>query len=151
MNDQPSAYDAVIADLRSKRDDIDQLIQRLELFRNWAPPPSLVGLTPEPTFLGSIGSPPPKAIADGTFHGMSIETATKKLLQIRRRTMGAQDIATDLRAGGLHLQSETPTNTITSVLTRAFNSGSDIVRVSRGMWGLQEWYPNQRFRRGSED
>jgi hypothetical protein len=26
-----------------------------------------------------------------------------------------------------------------------------IVRVSRGVWGLQEWYPNQRFaRRGAE-
>ena len=33
MNDEPSVYDAVIADLRAKRDEIDQLIARLELFR----------------------------------------------------------------------------------------------------------------------
>ena len=64
--------------------------------------------------------------------------------------MTAQELAQDLRAGGLHLQSETPANTIASVLSRAFNAGSDVVRVSRGQWGLQEWYPNQRFKRGED-
>jgi hypothetical protein len=83
---------------------------------------------------------------------MSIELAVKKLLQIRRRAMGAQEIANSLREGGLHLQSQTPEKTIASILSRAFHSGSDIVRVSRGMWGLQEWHPTQRFsRRGAED
>jgi HB1, ASXL, restriction endonuclease HTH domain len=91
-------------------------------------------------------------IPHGTFHGMSIEPAIKKLLQIRKRAMGAQEIANALREGGLHMQSQTPEKTIASILSRAFNSGSDIVRVSRGMWGLQEWHPTQRFsRRGAED
>ena len=37
----------------------------------------------------------------GTFHGMSIEAAVKKLLNVRKRPMGAQDLASDLRMGGL--------------------------------------------------
>jgi hypothetical protein len=48
------------------------------------------------------------------------------------------------------LQSETPANTIASVVGRAFKAGGEIVRVQRGQWGLQEWYPNRRFDRGED-
>jgi hypothetical protein len=156
MNDQTTnPYDAVIADLRAKRDHIDQLIQFLELFKGGVPIPSMI---PQPTFLGvASGTPLPLAaeaaapIPPGTFHGKGIEEATRVLLKTRKRTMSAQDIAIDLRDGGLHLQSETPANTIASVLSRGFKGGSDIVRVSRGQWGLQEWYPTRRFDRGGGD
>jgi hypothetical protein len=33
-----------------------------------------------------------------------------------------------------------------SVLTRRFEKVGDVVRVSRGMWGLKEWYPNRSFK-----
>lgn len=98
---------------------------------------------------GNTGS---SEMAPGTFHGMSILEAVRKLLSIRKRMMTAQEIATDLRTGGLHLQTDTPSNTVTSVLSRAFSAGAgDIVRVSRGQWGLQEWYPTQRVSRKSAD
>jgi hypothetical protein len=147
MNDQPSVYDGVIADLRAKRDQIDQLIQALEQFRNWVPP-GLLGI-PEPTILGGMLSTPPptKEIAPGTFHGMGIQEAVKKLLQIRKRAMNAPELAQDLEAGGLRF---TP-KSISSVLHRSFMNGGDIVRKDRGQWGLQEWYPNQRFNRRGED
>jgi len=52
----------------------------------------------------------------------------------------------------LNERREMPKNTVGSVLNRPFHSGSEIMRISRGMWGLQESYPNQRFaRRGVED
>ena len=157
MSDErpPSPYDAAIEDLRTKREAIDRAIQFLESLRDG----TFMSGVSMPTFvfpsgavghsgIGSVstGTTGPE-IAPGTFHGMNIETAVKTLLRLRKRTMGAQEIVSDLRGGGLHLQSGTPANTVTSVLTRAFNSGSDIVRVSRGQWGLQEWYPNQRFNR----
>ncbi len=121
-------------------------------------PSAVMGATPSATILGSGLGPAPasngatQAIPAGTFHGLSIEAAVKKLLLMRRKTLGAQEIAASLREGGLPLQSETPANTVTSILHRAFTRGGEVVRIGRGQWGLQEWYPNQRFnRKGTED
>jgi hypothetical protein len=153
MAEQPNAYDAVIADLRAKRDQIDQAIALLEALREGVAVPALNVGQPATGIAAMVGYATDRngEIAAGTFHGMSIEVGVRKLLQMRKRTMSAQELANDLRAGGLHLQSDTPGNTIASVLSRAFNSGgSDIVRVSRGQWGLQEWYPTQRFKRGED-
>jgi hypothetical protein len=155
MNDSINPYDAVIADLRTKRDQIDQAIQFLEMLKGGglsipyfgAPGTSILGsINPSASTTGGESSPIPA----GTFHGKGIEEATRLLLKTRKKTMSAQDIANDLRDGGLHLQSETPANTIASVLSRGFKAGSDIVRVSRGQWGLQEWYPTRRFDRGED-
>jgi len=151
MNDQPNPYDAVIADLRIKREQIDQLIQFLELFKGGVPMPP-PGTIPTPTILGmSIAATNDTGqIQSGTFLGLGIEEAVRTLLRIRKRAMPAQEIAADLLAGGLHLKSETPANTIASVLSRAFKAGGDIVRIRRGQWGLKEWYPTRRFGRGDE-
>ena len=141
-------YAAALADLRARRDQLDQLIRALEAFVEggasvpYVPVP-FPGAAPMGTILGSGTEP----IGPGTFHGLGIEEATRKLLKLRRQIMSAQEIAAALREGGLHLQSSTPANTIASVLSRAFAGGSDIVRVSRGQWGLQEWYPTRRFSR----
>jgi hypothetical protein len=152
MNEQPkpNPYDAVIADLRAKRDQIDQMIQYLEATKGGVPILA-PGMIPTSTILGSIGSSSDGApIPAGTFLGMGIEEGVRSLLRIRKRAMTAQEIASDLLAGGLHLKSETPANTIASVLSRAFKGGGDIVRISRGQWGLKEWYPTRRFERGED-
>jgi DNA-directed RNA polymerase delta subunit len=77
---------------------------------------------------------------------MSIVDATKKLLSIRKRAMGNPEIARELKAGGLAMSSVDPVNTIGSVLTRRFNQVGDVVKISRGTWGLKEWYPNRTFK-----
>jgi hypothetical protein len=152
MNDQrqPTPYDAAIAEIRAQRDLLDQTLKTLESLRDGTPMASATATVTPSTSTDAI-SPPTvgeSEIPHGTFHGMGIEDAVRRLLQIRKRTMGATEIYGALRQGGPHLQGETPSNTITSVLSRAFNSGnSDIVRVSRGLWGLQEWYPTRRFNR----
>jgi len=152
MNDQPtqpSHYDAVIADLRAKRDQIDHLIQTLEMLKGGVPLTLATAGAPTPSIFGIPMAATNEAgqIASGTFLGLGIEDAVKSLLRIRKRAMSAQEIAADLLAGGVHLKSETPANTIASVLSRAFKAGGEIVRISRGQWGLQEWYPNRRFDR----
>lgn len=78
---------------------------------------------------------------------MTIPEAAKKLLATRRQPMRNPDIAAALRAGGLHLNSADPVNTIGSVLTRRFNEVGDIVKIDRGTWGLKEWYPNRSFKK----
>jgi hypothetical protein len=77
----------------------------------------------------------------------NVALPTKKLLAIRRQPLRNPDIATAFKTGGLVLQSAEPANPIGSVLTRRFNEVGDIVRVGRGTWGLQEWYPNVSFKR----
>jgi hypothetical protein len=50
------------------------------------------------------------------------------------------------KAGGLHMNSKEPANTIGSVLTRRMAEVGDVVRVGRGTWGLKEWYPGRGFK-----
>lgn len=142
-NSIPDPYDAVLADLRSKRDQLDQTIRLLESLR------------------GSLAAPVPSAAPDaasiakiehvseeneGTFLGLTIPEAAKKLLLIRKKALGNAEIAAGLQAGGLVMKSADPVNTIGAVMTRRFLQVGDVVKVGRGVWGLKEWYPNRSFR-----
>ncbi len=60
--------------------------------------------------------------------------------------MGTADIVAGIAAGGLALSSADPINTVSAVLGRRFDKVGDIVRPSRGLWGLKEWYPNRSFK-----
>jgi hypothetical protein len=130
-------YAVVLADLRAKRDQIDQAIQALESLRSG--PRGMVA-PPTPAQPSNV----PQA---GEFLGMSIAEAAKKLLANRKQAMGNGDIAAGLTAGGLVMSENTDhQNIVGSVLTRRFEKVGDVVRVSRGMWGLKEWYPNRSFK-----
>lgn len=137
-------YAVVLADLRAKRDQIDQAIQALESLGSG--PRGMVA----PTAPAQSSSSPA-----GEFLGMSIAEAAKKLLSNRKQAMGNADIAAGLTAGGLVMSENTDhQNIVGSVLTRRFEKVGDIVRVSRGMWGLKEWYPNRSFKpnaKGTDD
>lgn len=130
-------YAAVLADLKAKREQIDQAIQAIEALRGGA------ATTPAATPAGQV-SP---TDGPGAYLGLSIPDAARKLLTTRRQPMSNADIYAGLKAGGLHMNSADPLNTIGSVLTRRFNVVGDIVRVQRGIWGLQEWYPNRNFKK----
>lgn len=135
-------YEAVIADLRAKRDQIDQTIQQLESLRG----SGTVSLAPQSAALGQVASSP--SITDpGAFLGMTIADAARKVLATRRKPLGNTELVAAFKAGGLVMQSEDPENTVGSILMRRFNNVGDIVRVSRGIWGLAEWYPNRSFKK----
>jgi hypothetical protein len=138
------AYSAVIADLRSKRDQIDKTIAMLEAVRSGAPVAASASV-PVGRGVTHFGG---EAIVEtaGAFLGMSIVDASKKLLAMRKRTMGNPEIARELQAGGLVLSSAEPANVIGSVLTRRFQQVGDVVKVGRGIWGLKEWYPGRNFK-----
>jgi len=130
-------YNAVLADLKAQRDKIDAAIAGIE---------TLLGaraLSTQPASNGINNDMGP-----GAFLGMSIVDATKKLLKARRQQLRTEDILKALQDGGLAFKSENPINTVGSVLNRDWNSGGDIVRVARGVWGLAEWHPRLRKRSG---
>ncbi|KQN08055.1 hypothetical protein ASE85_17695 [Sphingobium sp. Leaf26] len=130
-------YEAVLLDLRAKRDQIDQTIMLLTAMRTGG------SVSTENSVTHSQESTVPDA---GAYLGMSIVDAAKKLLGMRKRAMPNADIYAELKAGGLVLTGADPVNVISSVLTRRFNQVGDVVRVSRGTWGLKEWYPNRSFK-----
>jgi HB1, ASXL, restriction endonuclease HTH domain len=142
MSDAENPYAAALADLRLKRAKIDSTIAVLE---------ELSGLKLVSTSSGAVEFSPSAATVAieetaGMFLGMSIVDAAKKLLALRKRTLGNVEIARELQAGGLAMNSKDPVNTIGSVLTRRFNEAGDVVKVGRGIWGLKEWYPGRSFK-----
>lgn len=138
----PDPYDAVLADLRAKRDQIDSVIAALNSLR--AASLSVAAIAQSASGETTI------AETAGMYLGMSITDATKKLLALRKRTMGNADIARELQAGGLAMTSKDPVNTVGSVLTRRFHEVGDVVKVGRGVWGLKEWYPGRTFKPASK-
>jgi phage tail tape-measure protein len=144
MSDQQSSsdhYAAVLADLHRRRSEIDDAIRVIEAVCGLSQQRA-ANLEQAPSTEASPATP-----TQGQFLGMSIAEAAKKLLSIQRRTMNSAEIAQGLINGGFAMSAADPNNVIGSVLTRRFNNVGDIVRVSRGQWGLSEWYPNRSFKK----
>lgn len=136
--DSRDPYEAVLADLRARRAQLDQTIKQLEAIRGGATPADETK-----TVLVSEGDA--RAVGDGEFLGLTIVDATKKLLAKKLRTLTSSEIVTFLKQGGVMMNSADPVNTVGAVLHRRSITAGDIVRPERGKWGLRDWYPNRRF------
>lgn len=141
----PDKIDIALAELILQRARIDKAIAALQELKSG----NIIidqGIGGEPTFLGQA------AFGPGIFLGKSIAEAAKQLLAYRKTPLGNQEIADGLVAGGIVFSGETPTNTVGSVMHReSQREGSEVVRVSRGKWGLTTWFSNpSRFRRVPE-
>lgn len=137
-------YEAVLADLRAKRDKLDAAIAGIE---------AMLGVAPS-----ALSQPESATVATGqdiqfdTFFNLSIPDAARKLLTMRKRAQTTQEITSALEAGGFKHQSEAFGNTVGSVLNRIDKAGGDIVKVGRAKWGLAAWYPNgKRKRNGNKN
>src|ERR1039458_9732716 len=132
MSDQPINYEAVLADLKSRRAQLDSAIAAIE------------GIT------GQIGTSPAGgpgggvyvggAPAHDAFIGMSIPEAAKKHLTAVRKKLSTQELMTAMEAGGLP---PSKYNTVYAILRRRENQVGDIINM-KGDWALQAWYPNHR-------
>jgi HB1, ASXL, restriction endonuclease HTH domain len=140
-------YEAVIADLESKRDQLNQTIQMLRAAQGLA---TVAGVAAP-----AAPTPPPSTTeGPGAFLGMTVADAAVRLLGLRKTPLSNPEIVQAIRAGGVILNSAEPVNVVGSILNRRASTQGDIVRVGK-TWGLAEWYPNAgRFqrqkKRGSE-
>lgn len=144
-------YQAVLADLKKKREDLDRAIVGVEQLLGL--PPSSNGdasIAPAATLSGP--SPINDAqIREDAFFGMNIVSASQKYLEMRKKPATPVEIATALIAGGLPTRSDRLHNTVNSVLNRNAHSSSPIfAKVKRGTWGLRVWYPNYRETKAEE-
>lgn len=135
-----SPYMAVLIDLRAKRDEIDQAISAIE---------KIIGGGSSVSATYPQGSQASSAeIRSDTFFGMSVAEAAEKMLDMHKKPMKAKEIAEGLISGGIHFTTDTPANTVASVLSRHLNSANcNMVKIGRGSFGLAKWYPNSgRFK-----
>jgi hypothetical protein len=136
-------YEAVLSDLKAKRAAIDSAIAAIEAILGQG------SSIPVPTIQG-----PTAEIRPDSFFGMSIPEAAKKFLVMSKKPRSTQEIAEALLNGGMTSASGNFANSVGSVLNRQDKSSGEIVRVSRGLWGLAEWYPGRKrnFKKvGSDD
>jgi hypothetical protein len=127
MANEPINYKAVLADLESKKLQIESAIAAIKMI-------AAQGGTLAPG-MGSSGELGPSA-----FLKMSIPDATKKFLEATRQKQSTQAVLDALAAGGLPKSKYT---TLYSILTRRQRQVGDIINM-QGDWALAEWYPNYR-------
>jgi len=124
-------YEAVLADLRAKRDELDRTIATLE---------ALAGLSTGPTIAARADSM--QDIQTDAFFSMSIPDAVKKYLAIVKKKQNTTDITKALERGGLQHTSKNFYTTVYAILTRMEARG-DVAKIGTE-WGLAEWYPGMR-------
>lgn len=123
-------YDAVIADLKAKRDQLSSMIDTLEQMKGMGVP-----------FTGSPASDVPRTasgageIPDDAFFGMTIPEAAKKYLAIVKRTVKHPVLCDAILDGGFKTSSPNFREVVRSTLGRQ----PDFVKIG-GQWGLMEWY-----------
>ena len=124
MSEPTVDYQAVLADLKARRDQINQAIAVLE---------AVAGAGG----LGSAsGSGDTVSIRSDSFFGMSVPQAVKKYLGMTGRVpKSPNDITETLKRGG---QEQATYNNVYTALKRA----PDVVKLPNGDWGLLEWYPS---------
>ena len=147
----PVDYEAVLADLESRREAIERAItgirsllaqtsrtgnpnQRTET----AEPPENAPARATPAGRTSVGRP----LGSDTFFGLRVADAARKYLRIVHELQPTQAICDALRAGGLRTHSKNFYSTVYTALQREQHSETGFVRVGRD-WGLAEWYPGR--------
>jgi hypothetical protein len=131
MSDQPINYEAVLADLKARRAQLDSAISAIE---------GITGQNGNPFGGPGGGGYAGGAPAHDAFIGMSIPEAAKKHLTTVRKKLSTQELMTAMEAGGLP---PSKYNTVYAILRRRENQVGDIINM-KGDWALQEWYPNYR-------
>ena len=122
-------YKEVLADLREKREKLDQLIAGLELFSGEAADDPYVGDT--------------VTVRADTFFGMKTPEAVKKYLEIKKCPEKAADIAKALEAGGFMSHAKNFYANVSTVLRRLEETGQ-VVRIGdTKKWALASWYPSR--------
>jgi hypothetical protein len=130
MSSSPSPYDAAIADVEARIDDLQRTLDTLRQLRAQSEGTPFVPAVRT----GATG----QDIPHDAFFGMTVAEATKKYLALTKQTKSTSEIATALEAGGLKHSSKSFGTTIRAIL----GPREEFTRVN-GDWALAEWYPGK--------
>lgn len=127
-------YEAVLADLRSRRAQLDAAIAAIE---------AIAGVGAQDAGTGAVeqaAAGRPSDLRSDSFFGMGIADAAKKYLSMMKRPQSLAEISKALVSGGFTHASTNFSATLHTALSRRAKIG-EFVKVKRGQWGLSEWYP----------
>ena len=144
---ESTSYEQLLHDLLEEREEIDRMIGWVQKRLGQAQEPS------EATGLAANASPTvslrfPRLATDAFFR-MTVPQAIKAFLNIVKRPKSAKDITAGLQGGGLIHKAKNLYATVYPTLLR-MEKAKEVVRVSKGEWGLAEWYPSARKAGGEE-
>ena len=142
MADPQDYYQLVLDDLMARRAKLDAGIAAIQ---------EAMGITGPPNGSAAVGANGAGSIRSDSFFGMTVHEAAKKFLTMSKRTKTAQEIADALVEGGYTFATGNPLGTVSTVLHRADAKGGEIVRVSKGTYGLSEWYPGRPKKKKGAD
>ena len=126
----PINYAFVLADLEAKRVELDSAIAAIKV------------LLKQTGTLAATAAPAPRIssldrVPPGSFVGLSISKAVRRLLEMIQRRLSVAEIIRGLRAGGLR---PSQYRNVYSILRDREAYQADIIKVDR-KWGLAEWNP----------
>jgi hypothetical protein len=130
-------YDAVIADLEAKRDQLNAMIETLKTMKGVTTLPIIGAVASATAARGGDAQIPGDA-----FFNMTMADAARAYLTIVKHTKPHVDLCDALLAGGFKTTSPNFREVVRSTLSRH----GDFVKVN-GQWGLKEWYGNRSGRR----
>lgn len=140
-------YEAVLEDLRAKRDELNTAIAAIERLVRGGASPKDSATNGE----GASGSPPAdgveevavpiesKQLREDTFFGLSATAAAKRYLGMVKRPVLTQELVEALKKGGYLTNAANFYSNLYTTLKRS----PDFTNLGKGKWGLSEWYPNR--------
>jgi len=128
MADNTNDFDAMIAKIEGQIAALQRAVGALRDAKD-----AMSGIVSGVGHTGRSGN-----IAVDEFTGKSITDATEVFLKlVGRPPRSTQEIVEGLQKGGLERVSQ---DSVATLLIRSHNSGGKVVRVQKGLWGLEEWY-----------
>ena len=145
MSETPKGVLELLEQLRQERDELNMLIQGLE---------KRLGVVSQSvdTQVTEARSPRVRVSVDsipvGFFHNMSQADATDKLLRLNPgQPLKTNEILDAFRKSGMQVNAKNAVTILYTTLKRS----PKFERVAGKAWGLAEWYPNKRRKKGSEE
>lgn len=143
----PIDYQAVLADLEAKREQLDAAIAGIRVMLGVSESDAAGAGEPAKTSGGTKASGVVAAngtvVATDTFFGLSTSQAVRKFLSMTKRPQAPRAIADALHHGGqVHaVDQKTAYTNVYTALKRG--KDSDFSQTRNGEWGLAEWYTNK--------
>lgn len=140
MADPQEHYQMVLDDLMARRAKLDAAISAIQ---------EAMGM-PATAQASNGGSSGTSTVRSDSFFGMTVLEATKKFLAMSKRTKTITEITDALKEGGYTFATGNPLGTVSAVLHRTDAKGGEVIRVSKGVYGLAEWYPGRGKRKSTD-